>query len=77
MILLGDRHELIVMLSDGKGSKVRHSLVCFGRKRHYRKDGMCKHVEALLAGTRPWHRARTAVTLWGNEPPPQKEDSKE
>jgi len=65
MILIGDKQELIVMLSEGKGSKVCHGLVCFGRKRHYRKDGMCKHLEALLAQTRPWHRARTRVTLWG------------
>jgi len=65
MILLGGKHELILMLSEGKGPKVRHSLVCFGRRRHYRKDGMCKHTEALLATMRPWHRARTRVTLWG------------
>lgn len=69
MLAIGDKKEVILLLSEGKGPKVRHKAVCFGRRRHYRKDGMCKHLEALLAGMRPWHRARTAVTLWGNEPP--------
>jgi len=73
MILIGDKKEMIVFLSEGKGPKVRHNLACFGGKRHYRKDGTCKHLEALLAQMRPWHRARTSVTLWGNEPPTQKE----
>jgi hypothetical protein len=69
MILLGDKKELIIVLSDGKGPKVHHKVACFGRKRHYRKDGMCKHLEGLLAQMRPWHRARTTVTLWGDNPP--------
>jgi hypothetical protein len=68
VILLGDRKEMIVLFSDGRGARVRHSLVCFGRKRHYRKDGSCKHTEALLSRMRPWHRARTDLTLFGASP---------
>jgi hypothetical protein len=65
MVVIGDQHELILLLSAGRGPKVRHSLVCFGRERHYRKDGMCKHVDELLAGMRPWHRQRTTISRWG------------
>ena len=69
MVLKGDKGELILLLSDGKGSRIRHSLVCFGRKRHYHKDGTCKHTEALLNGMRPWHRSRTMVTPFGDNKP--------
>jgi hypothetical protein len=69
MILKADTGELVLFVSQGKGPKVRHHLVCLGRKRHYRKDGMCRHLEGFLARMKPWHRSRTEVTLWGNETP--------
>ena len=65
MILLGNKKEIIAVLSDGKGARTRHALACFGRKRHYRKDGSCKHTDALLSKMRPWHRARTDLTPFG------------
>lgn len=67
MILKPETGELVLLISQGKGAKVRHSVVCIGRKRHYHKDGSCRHIKALLSQMRPWHRSRTDVTLWGNQ----------
>ena len=68
MVLLGDKGELILLISQGKGSRVHHNIVCFGARRHYRKDGTCKHTEALLGGMRPWGFMRPtgqrSGTLW-------------
>lgn len=69
VILIGRNGELTLFLSQGKGSRVRHSLVCFGPKRHYRKDGMCRHLELFLQWMRPWHRSRTTVALFGDSGP--------
>ena len=65
MILLGDKKELTLLIKP-KGSRV-HLLCCFGPKRHYRKDGTCKHTEDVLAHMSPWHRARTKVDGFGGK----------
>jgi len=67
MICMGDQHELILFGSIGGDGRRTHKLVCFGTKRHYRKDGTCKHTAAILARLKPWHKARTHVTLWGGK----------
>lgn len=69
MIFIGDKKE-IVMLMRRKRSKW-YRLVCIGRKRHYRKDGSCKHTELFLEHMKPDIRNRTRVDGWGgkNAPP--------
>lgn len=45
-------------------------LVCFGPKRHYAKDGTCAHTDVVLTALKSdWHRKRTHVIGWGNQPP--------
>ena len=67
MFLIGDHKEAIVLI---KPPGLNHwELACFGSKSHYRNDGSCKHVAAVLAAMRTdWHRKRTRVTPWGNRP---------
>ena len=73
MILLGKMPRggptLVFLLPLGGRPWRRWELICFGPKRHYRKDGACAHVEAALGSMRPWHRSRTRLVPWGNEPP--------
>jgi len=66
MIFKTDTGELVMLFSQGKGPKLYHNIVCLGNRRHYRKDGTCRHTEALLGLMRPWHRARATVTPWGS-----------
>lgn len=42
-------------------------VLCFGRKRHYRKAGGCRHVDEVLASLRPELRAKTTVVGWGGK----------
>lgn len=42
-------------------------LVCIGRKRHYRKDGSCKHTEALAARVKPEFKRRMKVSPFGGK----------
>lgn len=65
IILVGDHGELVLFGTRGGDGRRTRRLVCFGAKRHYRKDGSCKHTAGLLAVMKPWHRARTRVSLWG------------
>lgn len=39
--------------------------VCFGNKRHYRRDGSCVHTEALTARLTPYGKAVTKIQPWG------------
>ena len=62
MIMIGDHGELILLAR--KPRSRRYTVVCFGRKRHYRKDGSCKHtdqVQALAAQA----GERVKVDGWG------------
>lgn len=61
--------DLVLLLPKGRGQKRRWALACFGTKRHYHKDGTCRHTKALLAHMRPWYRSRTDVTPWGGHKP--------
>lgn len=58
--------KTVVLLLRKKRSKW-YSLVCFGRKRHYRKDGSCKHTEALIAQLTPDCVARTKLKGFGGK----------
>jgi hypothetical protein len=65
MMLLGDKKEIILLIKPSRSPVYR--LCCIGRKRHYRKDGSCKHTEDLLARMNPWHRARTILDGFGGK----------
>lgn len=65
MMLIGDRKEVILMLRRPR-SKWWH-LCCIGRKRHYRKDGTCKHTEQLLGQIKPEVRPRVKIDPWGGK----------
>jgi hypothetical protein len=65
MLLMGDKKELVLVTTEGKYPKLRVHVVCFGRKRHYRKDGSCKHTEALLTDMKPAYRQRALLHPFG------------
>lgn len=65
MIAVGDKKE-VVLLAQMKGQRW-YRLVCFGRKRHYRQDGTCKHTDAVLNAMSPARRKVTHVDLWGGK----------
>lgn len=67
MFLIGDKGELILLARKPR-SKWYH-LTCFGTKRHYRKDGSCKHTEEALANIKPEARHRVRIDPWGGKPP--------
>jgi len=50
VIFVGDR--CITMLVRKPRSRW-YTLRCFGPKRHYRKDGTCRHVDQVLASVKP------------------------
>ena len=52
---------------DGLALRGRYEVACFGPKSHYRKDGTCRHTDALLAALKSdWHRRRTRVVPFGS-----------
>ena len=55
----------IPTMTDGIYPQVKVFVVCFRRKRHYRKDGSCKHTEALLAQMKPGYRQRYVPSPFG------------
>ena len=63
----------IVMLMQRRSKIGRYtgwySLVCIGRRRHYRKAGGCKHVDQILSVVRPEKLRRIRVDGWGGKPP--------
>ena len=71
MAIFGVKGALVLLLPVGSPDPMsrparRWELACFGRKRHYRKDGLCVHTESLLRAMRSdWYRARTRVLLFG------------
>lgn len=42
-----------------------YQIVCFGPKRHYRKDGHCGHTDWLVALVKPEMADRVKVQPWG------------
>lgn len=58
--------KCLVMLVRKRRSRY-YALACFGRKRHYRKDGSCAHTEAILARVKPRARKLVKVNPWGGQ----------
>lgn len=58
--------SLFLLLTTGSGTRKRVSIACFGKKRHYQKNGSCDHVEAALHDLKPWWRSRATVLPFGD-----------
>jgi len=43
----------------------RFAVTCIGRKRHYRKDGSCKHVAAFMDQVKEKYLGRVYLTPFG------------
>lgn len=67
MMLVGDKGEL-VLLARKPGSTL-YTLLCFGAKRHYRKDGTCRHTAELLARVKPALQSKVVVEGFGGKEP--------
>ena len=66
MMMIGDRKEVILLLQ--RPGQRWYSLCCIGRKRHYRKDGTCKHTENILSHyVKPKARKLVKVDPWGGK----------
>ena len=68
MILIGDKKELVMLLPkrDKNGKRSGYwSLACFGTKRHYRRDGSCKHTQGLIDTANPRYQSRIRVDPFG------------
>ena len=50
MVFVADR--CIIMLVRRPRGRL-YTLKCFGPKRHYRRDGTCKHIDQVLASVKP------------------------
>lgn len=64
MMFVADRCVQLLLRPKGKRT---YTLVCFGRKKHYRVDGSCRHTAAILARCKPG--ARVKVTPFGGKGP--------
>jgi hypothetical protein len=64
MLLVLDK--CIVILMNKRRSKW-YSLACFGPKRHYRKDGSCKHTDRMLKCVKPEALPRVRVDGFGGK----------
>jgi len=61
LILLLERH-------DKRNRRTgRFDVVCFGSKRHYRKDGSCMHVEGLTSSVQPRYQGRVYLNPNGGK----------
>jgi hypothetical protein len=69
MIFIGDKGEITLLAKRPRGRL--YTVVCFGSKRHYRKDGCCKHTDEVLARIKPDAKGRVRVDPWGGKPPDQ------
>jgi hypothetical protein len=72
-VLIGDRKEMILLVERHNKLNRRtgwFEIICFGRKRHYRKDGSCKHTESIIRdGISPKYQKRVKVIPFGNKGP--------
>lgn len=66
-MMLAIGKNLVVVIRKPRSKYYR--MACFGGKRHYRKDGSCACVEAMLAHVKPKYRARVKIDPWGGKPP--------
>ncbi len=69
----GSKSPTLIMLLPRQQKRPYRSweVICFGPKRHYRRDGSCPHTAAVLASLKSqWHRRRTRVVPHGGEEAP-------
>jgi hypothetical protein len=66
VILIGEHPKTLIMVARKPHSKW-WQVVCFGAKRHYRKDGTCKHTDEVLAMTKPEIKDRVRVQPFGGK----------
>ena len=70
MIIIGDRKELVMLLpkrnKNGKNSGY-YTVFCAGAKRHYRKDGSCKHTQGVIQAAKPNYRKRISLVPFGGK----------
>lgn len=62
----GNRTGLVAVL-ERTGEPGAYSIVCFGPERHYRQDGSCRCVAAVLAQMVPEVRERTTLDPFGGK----------
>lgn len=64
-LAIGDKKEIVFWYPQGTYPRCKVLIVCFGSKRHYRKDGSCKHTQALVEQLRPGYRQRVELHGFG------------
>jgi hypothetical protein len=57
----------LLLLAERKDAPGSYELVCFGPAKHYRKDGTCRCIEAVLAEMGAEARANTTVDPFGGK----------
>lgn len=67
MIFIGDKKEMVMLLR--RPRQRWYALCCIGRKRHYRKDGTCKHTDMVLARVKPRSKKLVKIDPWGGKAP--------
>lgn len=65
MIILNDDKSLCMLLK--KPRSKWYVLCCIGSKKHYRKDGGCKHIDELLPYIREDVRPRVRIDPFGGK----------
>jgi hypothetical protein len=63
MLVVNEDKSLMLLIKKPRSKWYR--MCCIGRKRHYRKDGSCKHTEQLFAALKPEIAARTKLDGFG------------
>lgn len=58
----------LLLLLERKDTPGHYTIVCFGPKRHFRRSGLCRCVEAVLALMTEEARANTTLDPWGGKP---------
>jgi hypothetical protein len=66
MMLIGTNPKTLILV-DRKPRSKWWQVVCFGARRHYRKDGSCKHTDEVLAMTKPELLPRVRVQPFGGK----------
>lgn len=65
MIAVTDEKGLILLIRVPR--QRWYHLICFGRKRHYRKDGSCRHTDAALVRVKPELKPLVKVQGFGGK----------
>lgn len=64
MLWITPTKEMVLLMR--KPRRKTYSLICFGRKKHYRKDGTCKHTDAIMSNVKPEYEGKVKVVPFGN-----------